>query len=327
MRSDDKNFNEETKDLLITDSTENQMQILQNFYAKITGKKERLSKEISLNHITKFEDLENLHIKIVQMCGPLTVVHRNESITIFHSDDTKEQFSSFDRFRAYNKSSLSPTENVHLEYNILLTQPGIIDQQNYKISIDIHSRAAIMKKMISGSKMHKFIMNIIADNTASVRIDYVDYVVAVGFMNTIDGWFGTLRKSGDFRIIKWLKGWSDDFPFIFKYVSVAAFLLFCYIQFTDAAANTMDLFELSLIAFGGAYLLGGIGFRLGREAERKVDMIFPPSYVCLNRGDDDVAQLQASENRRGAIGALVSLAAALLFNVIGSYLAYLLKIN
>lgn len=326
MRAEDSNTNRASKDITIGDAADNQMQLLQSFYAKITGKKERLSKDITLNHITSFEDLENLHLKIRQMCAPLSILHHNESIIIFHSDDTKEQFSSFTRFKAYNKSSLSPTENVHLEYNILLTQPGLQDEQNYKISIDIHSRASIMKKMMSGSKMHKFILSIIADNTATVRIDYVDYVIALNFMHTIDGWFGSLKNSGNYKGLITLKSISEDFPFAFRYISVGAYLVFCY-NLIEKTGDNVELLRSSLVVFGGAYLLGGIAHRLGQTAERSIDMIFPPSYVCLNRGDNDIAHMQRSENRKGVFGVAGALALALMLNIASSYVTFLLGIN
>lgn len=50
------------------DTGEVSMQVLQNLYAKITGKREQISRSINVNHITRFEDFENLNRKIYQAC-------------------------------------------------------------------------------------------------------------------------------------------------------------------------------------------------------------------------------------------------------------------
>ncbi|MBY3220279.1 hypothetical protein [Rhizobium laguerreae] len=52
------------------------MQILQDIYSKVTGKKETISKTINENHKTTFEDLENLNIRILQICEQYHIVQK-----------------------------------------------------------------------------------------------------------------------------------------------------------------------------------------------------------------------------------------------------------
>ncbi|MFK0330293.1 hypothetical protein ACIQUB_04115 [Rhizobium sp. NPDC090275] len=82
--------------MLPVGGSEVSMQVLQDVYAKFTGKKEQISKSISFNHLTSFEDIENLHQKIIQICDQYNVIQRNESIVVYHINNSKDQFSIFD---------------------------------------------------------------------------------------------------------------------------------------------------------------------------------------------------------------------------------------
>src|SRR5262245_41541221 len=83
---------------------------LQAIYNEITGKSEERSKHYNSAYRVSFTDLEQLHSKLEQACEQYSVESKTISVTIYHLDDTKETFSSFDRFRLYNKSSTSPVE-------------------------------------------------------------------------------------------------------------------------------------------------------------------------------------------------------------------------
>ena len=60
---------------------------------------------------------------MTQVCEQYNIEAQNTSVTVYHLDDTKEAFSSFERFRIYNQSATSPVESVVLKYNFLIVLP------------------------------------------------------------------------------------------------------------------------------------------------------------------------------------------------------------
>ncbi|NTG48457.1 hypothetical protein G6M04_13780 [Agrobacterium rhizogenes] len=322
MNSDGNTHGEVSGIATMSDGTEVSMQLLQDVYAKVTGKKEKVSKTISTNHITSFEDLENLHAKMRQICDQYNVVQRNESVIIYHCDDSKEQFSSFVRFKAYNKSSTSPVENIHLEYNFLIMLPQTQEPQSYKISIDVHSRAALFKKAATQNRMNALIFRIVASQSGQISISYVDYNVSLNFMIAIDQWFQGLKQNPEAKVVSYLKKYSHNFSFFLRYFSVSMFLAVNYYNLSKIMqVNVSDILRSSIFIFGVAYVLGGLAARLGKWVEESIDSIFPISYVQLNRGDEKIAREITTDNRSGIIKASVGILIAVAINVFSSYLA------
>ena len=90
------------------------MQAIQDIYNEITGKTEKLSKSYRNDHKTSFEVIEQLNIKIYQLYEQYNIIEKNCNVTLYHIDDCKEVYSSFERFKLYDRSSTSPIENIRL---------------------------------------------------------------------------------------------------------------------------------------------------------------------------------------------------------------------
>tara|TARA_R110001592_G_C13044445_1_gene739594 strand:+ start:809 stop:1237 length:429 start_codon:yes stop_codon:yes gene_type:complete len=128
----ERNESDENQVVNIGDNLPVSMKIVQSIYNEITGKTERLSQTLRNNHDITFNDLKQLNIKIRQLYEQYNVVSKNCAVTVFHVNDCKEQFSSFERFEIYDSSNTSPCENVRLEYNFLIVLPGTQKAQPYK---------------------------------------------------------------------------------------------------------------------------------------------------------------------------------------------------
>lgn len=122
------------------------MQAVQHIYNEITGRTEELSRTYTINHCVSFDDICQLNIKICQLYEQYNIVSKNCSVTIYHVDDQKQVFSSFERFELYDRTTLSPVENIRIEYKFLIVLPKIQKPQSYEIEINIHSRAAIVQR-------------------------------------------------------------------------------------------------------------------------------------------------------------------------------------
>ena len=129
-----------------------------------------------------------MHFKIMQLCDVHHIIANNETISVFHEKERKEEFTSFDRFKKYNTNTASPTTSVVFKYNFSITPAGLSKPQEYIVAIRLSSRVALIKQAEEDAPpfMRGRFLNFVGDNTAEITIEYVDYVIARGFLEAFD---------------------------------------------------------------------------------------------------------------------------------------------
>lgn len=272
-------------------STQVSLQTLQGIYNELTGKSEEVGKSYSKPTRIKFSDIEQLNHKITQASEQYNVVSGNCTATVYYVDDTRDQFSSFDRFRLHNSGSTSPVESVLLKYNFLVILPKTKKPQSYTVSIRLASRVAVAKRMESefyGTPPSIF--RLMGNRTAVIEIQYVDYMVARNFLNLIDEWFKGIPTAPEFKALHWLQGRSHLIPRVARFATaIFVALLAVTLLPTFIAQGTTDL--LSFGRFLGYALLGTyIAYTLaGWSAtfiESSLDHYTELSYLQLTKGDE-----------------------------------------
>lgn len=302
------------------------MQTVQHIYNEITGRSEELSRSYSLNHITSFADIKQLYVKLRQLQEQYNVVSSNCAITLYHLDDQKQVFSSFERFEFYDQTTLSPVENVRIEYNFLIVLPQVKKPQSYQIEINIQSRATLSQRAKLESSFHaELFLGMFEDRTANLEIKYIDYTVARNFQITIDGWFKGLQCAPSYSWLKPMKRISDDFPLIFRLVSAAGFLWTCLNHFSEllksSSSGINDLYYVAIISFGGMVIVSGISGRLGSALRDSIRRIRSLSYLKLTRGDDVAMAEFESNNTKSWWKGVASVVGAIILNVLSGWLA------
>lgn len=186
----------------------------QAIYHQITGRTEQVRKRYSENLLIDFSELKQLHHKVMQLCDVHHVIARNETISVFHEKERKEQFTSFERFEAYNSSTTSPTVNIVLKYNFSLTPAGVKRAQEYVVTIRLTSRVAAIKQLENEAPpyMRGRFFGLMVGNTAEVTVDYVDYVIARGFLEAFDEWVGGCKTAPKNRCLHFLRLHSHHIP-------------------------------------------------------------------------------------------------------------------
>lgn len=308
------------------------MQTVQQIYNEITGRTERLSRTFSENHLTTFEDLQQLDVKIQQVCDQFHIVSKNTAVTLFHVDDQKQTFSSFERFRLFDQTTLSPIENIQLEYNFLIILPQAKKPQSYKIEINIHSRAAIQQRAEQEQGIHRrFLLDMVAEKTAHLEIEYVDYTVARTFQGVIDGWFKGLRQSKQNKAVRWVKKYTEHFPFAFRLISASVIFLVCiwhYREVLSVPKLDMRMFYMAAtVTFGGLFFVNTVAQKLGSICESAVSRLRPISYIKLTRGDEMTIDRQQERCRKDKIVATASAGSTIVLNLLSTWLAIKLGIN
>lgn len=314
----------------IGDNASVSMKLVQSIYNEITGKTETLSKVFRDNHEIEFIDIKQLHTKICQLYEQYNVVSKNCSITVYHVNDCKEQFSSFERFEFYDSSNTNPSENIRLEYNFLIILPETKKAQPYKITIDLHSRVALRKKAEGEHGIARQIIRLIASKTGNIEIDYVDYTVARNFMITIDQWYKSVNKNKSSNIVGYLQDKSSHFQFIFKVLTsliVTSTIFYNRESFIQENSSIDTLFSAGLVSFSAIYLSGIIAAKFGNSCEQAIDSHQAISGLILNRGDKIALDDFKQANRKSKIKALLSITGVIIVNIFSTLIIGFLGID
>lgn len=308
------------------------MKAVQQIYSEITGRTESLERAYKNNHSIGFDDLCQLDAKITQLHEQYNIVSKNCSVTLFHLDDKKQTFSSFERFKLFDRTTLSPVENIRIEYNFLIVLPQMRKPQSYKIEVNIHSRAAMMKRVngdvgLRSTMFYEFL----APNTAHVEIEYVDYTVARNFQGAIDGWFKALPEHETGWLLTPLKQLTGYSVFAFRLILVTTFLVSCYIHFSAVlsriSSSQTALFQAAAVTFGGMLLMSIVSGKIGSVAAEAVKRVQCKSYVNLTRGDEIAFKVMNASNRLSWLKVVGSIVVAVGVKVLAAYLIAIIGIT
>lgn len=302
------------------------MQTVQHIYNEITGRTEELSRSYSINHCVTFDDIRQLNIKLCQLQEQYNIVSKNCAVTLYHLDDQKQVFSSFERFQLYDSTTLSPVENIRLEYKFLIILPQIQTPQSYEIEINIHSRASIIQRAKLESNLPSgFFISMFSEKTAHLEIKYIDYTVARNFQVTIDTWFKGLKQLPSLAWFRHVQALGEHFTFLLRLISITIFLRVCLTTFSPQLSTTplsgRELYLAGTVTFGGVFLLSLIAGRIGAILANAVRRIRPLSYLKLTRGDENAFEQLKADNRIGWIKGALSIIISILVNIFSTWLA------
>jgi hypothetical protein len=223
------------------------VQTLQAIYNELTGKSEKISKSFNKPIQVEFLDVQNLNNKILQALEQYNIVSENCSVTIFYIDDTKDRFSSFERFGLHNAGSSSSVESILFKYNFLILLPKTKQPQTYTISIRLASRVAVAKRMESEFYgIPPQIFRLMGNRSAVVEVEYIDYMVARNLINVFDEWFKAIPSGVENKFIQLLQVKSHLIPKVARFFTTifVGFLLISLMkEFVKAD-------ESSLLVFG-----------------------------------------------------------------------------
>lgn len=282
--------------------------IAQAIYHAVTGKTERISRSFTENYRVDFADIEQLFAKCDQMCTQWHVLNRSTNITVHHLDENTQNFSSLERFRAYDQSQTSPVEALTIEFNLLLGLPNIEKPQPYKIVIRSISAITLMRRMEQDMPPPTFLRFFRAGPIVA-EIDYVDYIVARSMMAIINSWMNEVQISKKNKLLSFVQNNSHWIPRISGAVllllsAIASYKSAPSILSANAGDQLLAQFLIATFAFVAASLY--LGSWLGRFTENFIDKIQELSYVKLNRGDDRQIIAFNKRNRLSGIYAAVT---------------------
>lgn len=305
------------------------LKVYQDIYHQVTGRTEQVRKRYSDNLLVEFPEIEQLHFKVQQLCDVHKIVACNEVISVFHEKERKEQFTSFERFRAYNANAASPTVNLVLKYNFSIVPAGLQKPQEYVLSIRLTSRVAMLQQIEQQAPpfVRGQLAGLVALNTAEVTIDYADYVIARGFLEAFDEWIRGCRKTPPVAWLDPMRRWSHFFPGLAKLIAGGLIFWFAFqsVPTYFSAATTPEVWARFFVVYaGGALMLVPLLGAVGSLFEEAIDSYPVLSYLKLNKGDSNLIDEFGGRKRSVVLKLLLSSAFTIVLGVVSAKLEKLL---
>lgn len=306
---------------IIGENTQVSMQLMQSIYNEITGKTEEISQGYKNPYQVKLDDFIQLNAKITQLEEQYSICAKNTNITIYYLKDTKEVFSSFERFLAYDSSRLSPIESVIFKYDFMIKLPNTKKLQPYTLSIRIGSKITMIEKIKKDVPPGMPFIQYFVGNHAMVTINYIDYIVARTFQDGIKEWVEGLDEDKNAAHIRPIQSISEYIPRITKYSLFAIALYYAYSFSNILSFNMTILAKYILLSSSVVFISYRIGNRLGRFAEDGIDNMLDLSYVSLNKGDEREIRKAMRRNRFEILKIVVGILGSIAIGIFSSYIA------
>lgn len=289
----------------------------QDIYHQVTGRTEQIRQRYTDNLLIDFSELEQLQHKILQLCEVHNVVAQNQSISVFHDKERKEQFTSFERFRLYNSNASSPTISVVFKYNFSIIPANLSRPQEYVVTATLTSKVASLRRLQEDlpAYMQGSIFSLVAGNAAEITIDYADYVIARGYIEAFGEWVAGCKSTPKSKLLKVLRRHSHRIPTgvrLIVAILILAYALKAVPQFFHPSPPPEIWARFIIIYTGGAYILLMLARIIAEVVENAIDRFPELSYLNLNKGDEKLIQHAQSNKPRvlwrfavGVIGAII----------------------
>jgi hypothetical protein len=318
--------------IIFGDGTPDQFQIsiqgLQGIYHELTGKSEEISKNYKEPYRIEFNDIVQLNHQITQICEQYQIRASNFSATVFYVNDTKEQFSSFERFQIFNAGSSSPVESILLTYDFLILLPQVNKPQTYKLEVRLASQVAVQNKMRSDMfNIPKVIRIMGGTRTAMVSITYVDYAVARNVLHTVDEWFKSLKRDTDGAFWLFLQRHSDYIPLLMRYAAAlaASIVIVDYSgHFLSQKSTLKDLGVYVVVSLTSLFAVYKLAHHMGSAAEDSVDGWSQLGWLCLTEGDKREVEAARARAKSSKLWACIKAAGALSMSIVSKVAAVII---
>lgn len=295
------------------------MQLLQDIYNEFTGKTEEISQGYSKPFQVEITDIEQLNSKISQIQEQYNICSKNCSVTVYYYKDTREVFSSFERFRLYDSSRLSPVESVLLKYDFLIRLPQTNRLQNYTLSVRLASRISIMKEAEEDFPAGFPFKALFTGRTANVSINYIDYLVARNFQDSIKDWIDGLEEHKFPKWLIFLQKRSHYIPRITKYV-IGSIILLIILRFLSAfqILDLNQLAKVSVVIFSVFFASFQLAKWFGEYSESSLDRYTELSYIKLNKGDEREITRAKEKNQKNILKTVGGIIGTLVLGILSS---------
>jgi hypothetical protein len=293
----------------------------QAVYSEITKKSENIHKIYAKSFMLKKPDISHLKGLIDDILRQYNIVSINTNLTVFQSDNTQKTYSSIENFLAIETTSKA-TEQIIVEYDILIKAPNIEKKQNYKITIKMVSDIVAFEKMRDSIPLE--LIDMIEKNNIDVKIDYIDYTVAKSILNVIDEWIEDISYNNDkitlfFEKHKTLISLSvKNLIIIFSFILIYKYIP-NYIAVNET--NMQILGRFFIIAFALIYFSNKIAIFSSNVIKSNLAFLQDFSAIQLTEQDKKNIKKGKSKKTRRWFSVISTIILTIIYGVISSIIA------
>lgn len=171
---------------------------IQAIYHHATGKTENMSQSFTGNVLVSSDDIDNLHQMILDQLGVHAVEYGpTVTVVIKQANERAITHSSWAHYKHVSTISNDVTSEITIRYEFVLSVQNTPGPQRCIITVNVDSALPVLKSRDKDfEESWPFWLFISREwETAKVSIDFVDFMVARGFVNIVEEWFNGLKKS------------------------------------------------------------------------------------------------------------------------------------
>ncbi len=198
--------------------TEMPMTAIQAIYHHVTGKTENMKQDFDGNVSICSNDVDRLH----QMILDQIATHHVEfgptvTVEVKHANDRAFHHSSWEHYKSVVPSTREITSEMTLKFELVLNLQGSVGPQRCVINILLDSS---LPMLLDGEKPRILPRSfwIFASRNwkaVTVSIDFVDFMIARGFLGIVEEWFKGLTPTPSHKLTR---GLIDKYP-VFSSIS------------------------------------------------------------------------------------------------------------
>jgi hypothetical protein len=302
---------------------------LQAIYHAVTGKTESLSRDLEGNVICTTVDIDRLYEMIADQLNMYPKeVTPTTTIVVKAANDQAITYSSWERYKALRVENHEITSDFTIKIEAIFRLPNTPAAQRCVINLVIDSSLPVIAKQREDAQeldaLGFFLMIRPEWKTLSVKIDFVDFLLAKAVIRTAEEWFGTLRKTPT----KWLNTFiRDRISGVQRTVDQIPRIGFAaYLASIAFMANFRSINQI-LYAFALGLLLWSLlsvySESLSKTVFRRTLNNVIPTVILLTDGDIaayDKIETETNEPTWTLVSIIGSIALAVIINIVASYI-------
>lgn len=266
-----------------------------------------------------YADFLSLHQKISQYFEAHSLRNMNLNISVFLNGDQRKRHSSFEEFGKTIGQEANAVEVIAFEYNILLKEHNNSQNQKYTIELVLCSHVAIQKNA------HISLDNVRLRSripSGQLTVEFSNYAIGNVLKHTVDDWYRLLEKKEDSFILKHLEKYYRIIPNVLKAISITVYLCISAFFIEPLLAQNENsnsfLYLVSLVTFGGAYIVGALSFHVGTSLISSIFRIRSIATLNLTQGDNSANREFYDKKKRNIGRVLLYLTGLITLNIIAN---------
>jgi len=306
----------------VIDIEDVQLDLYYKMHKKVNEKNEEISKSYKNNILINFQDVLELHHKIIQSIQSIKcrADSLNVRIVVAHNEGEAEKFNSFEDFQNHNITSPNPTSEIALLYTFSCSDHETKTIESYKVVANLKSRIGELSQLEKEAPpfISSAILSSLVTVTARIKVEYTDYVKARHFIAMFDEWIKGCNESKETRYINTLKKVSHLITHFGKLLIIGLLGWFVSTSIGYNLINESDLLKFIIMYASVFYVVLKISELCLRKLELSIDSYLTISYLNINKGDGKLIAEFQKRNSRSILMSVIGVFGAVLVGIFTS---------